>query len=82
MGKLTMTGIRGGVGAPPDNANQELGWWLDDRPRPAAEPSLTSHDAGLWRGPTDAAWLTRILHGAPPPRTSTPPSESAVFAHR
>ena len=29
------------------------------------------HDGGLWRGPTEADWVTRILHGALPPREST-----------
>ena len=81
MGKLTMTGIRGGVVAPPDNESPELGWWLDDGPRPVIAISPPSNDGGLWRGPTDAAWLTRILHGAPPPRTSTGAAAPAVVAH-
>jgi hypothetical protein len=38
-------------------------------------------DGGTWRGPTDAAWMTRILRGARPPRTSTGVSSSAVVPH-
>lgn len=30
-----------------------------------------SEDGGAWRGPTDAAWMTRLLRGALPPRPST-----------
>jgi hypothetical protein len=30
-----------------------------------------AHDGGPWRGPTEADWVTRILHGALPPREST-----------
>lgn len=81
MGKLTTTRIRARVVTPLDTGSQELGWWLDDRERPAGEFSRPSDDAGAWRGPTDAAWLTRILHGAPPPRTSTSAGASAMVAH-
>jgi hypothetical protein len=28
-------------------------------------------DGGVWRGPTEAAWTTRILRGTPPPRQPT-----------
>ena len=30
-----------------------------------------SEDGGTWRGPTAAAWTTRLLRGAPAPREST-----------
>ena len=30
-----------------------------------------SEDGGAWRGPTEAAWMTRLLRGALPPRPST-----------
>jgi hypothetical protein len=51
-----------------------------DRRAPAGQPSAATvgrpgtgmaHDGGLWRGPTEADWVTRILHGALPPREST-----------
>ena len=38
------------------------------RARYVVEPQ---DDGGAWRGPTDAAWTARILHGARPPRAST-----------
>jgi len=39
-----------------------------ERARYVVEPQ---DDGGAWRGPTDAAWTARILHGARPPRAST-----------
>jgi hypothetical protein len=41
--------------------------------RDAERPAYRVHpqgDGGTWRGPTDAAWVTRILRGARPPRAS------------
>ena len=36
-------------------------------------------DGGTWRGPTEAAWTTRILHGARPPRQPAGlPGEASV----
>lgn len=61
-------------------AIQEYGSWLiagDHRRRyqPAVNRWL---DGGSWRGPTEAAWMTRLLHGAPPPRRSTGTRETLV----
>jgi hypothetical protein len=37
------------------------------------------HDGGLWRGPTEAAWMTRVLRGARPPGQSAgKPGEASV----
>lgn len=38
-----------------------------DRPHYRVGPS---DDGGIWRGPTEAAWTTRILRGARPPKPS------------
>jgi hypothetical protein len=35
------------------------------RPQYRVHPQV---DGGLWRGPTEAAWTTRVLRGARPPR--------------
>jgi hypothetical protein len=39
-----------------------------ERPAYRVHPSV---DGGVWRGPTDAAWMTRLLRGARPPRVSS-----------
>lgn len=52
-----------------DAASRELGTWLDASPRRRA-PTV-SGDGGAWRGASEAAWMTRILRGAPAPREST-----------
>jgi len=39
-----------------------------DRPQYRVIPQA---DGGAWRGPTEAAWTTRILRGARPPKTSS-----------
>jgi hypothetical protein len=38
-----------------------------ERPAYRVRPS---DDGGTWRGPTEAAWMTRLLRGARPPRES------------
>jgi hypothetical protein len=38
-------------------------------------------EVGIWRGPTGAAWVTRILDGAPMPRRSTGIRPPALVAH-
>jgi hypothetical protein len=37
-------------------------------------------DGELWRGPTEARWVARLLHGARPPRDSAP-SPAGLVAH-
>jgi hypothetical protein len=38
-------------------------------------------DGGIWRGPTDADWMKRILRGASPPHDSSKPGHEPVVAH-
>jgi hypothetical protein len=40
-----------------------------------------SQDGGIWRGPTKAAWMIRLLRGAAPPRESTGTTPDALVAH-
>ena len=53
-----------------DAASRELGPWIGvAHPKTNGLSGATHpHDGGIWRGPTEAAWTTRLLHGAPPPR--------------
>jgi hypothetical protein len=39
-----------------------------ERPQYRVKPQ---DDGGTWRGPTEAAWTTRILRGARPPKQPT-----------
>ena len=39
-----------------------------ERPQYRVKPQ---DDGGTWRGPTEAAWTTRILRGARPPKLPT-----------
>ena len=59
-------------------------WWnrmhADDQRRRQLAAHRPSREGGIWRGPPDAAWMTQLLHGAPPPRTSEMTSE-ALVAH-
>ena len=41
----------------------------------------SSRDGGTWQGPTEAAWMKRLLRGAPPPRASTGITPDALVAH-
>ena len=38
-------------------------------------------DGGDWRGPTEAAWTTRVLRGARPPRVQSGKPEEASVPH-
>jgi hypothetical protein len=47
-----------------------------ERPQYRVRPQ---DDGGAWQGPTEAAWTTRILRGARPPKPSTGiPREASV----
>jgi hypothetical protein len=50
-----------------------------DRPHYRVIPS---DDGGIWRGPTEAAWTTRILRGARPPKQPTALPVEASIPHR
>jgi hypothetical protein len=49
-----------------------------ERPQYRVRPQ---DDGGVWRGPTDAAWTTRILRGSRPPRPSAPTPAEAPDPH-
>ena len=49
-----------------------------DRPQYRVHPQ---DDGGIWRGPTEAAWTTRILRGARPPKPPTGLSGEASVPH-
>jgi len=38
-----------------------------DKPEPDV---AVARDGGLWRGPSEARWITQVPHGAPLPRAS------------
>ncbi len=40
-----------------------------------------SRDGGIWRGPTKAAWMIRVLRGAAPPLESTGTPPDVLVAH-
>jgi hypothetical protein len=48
------------------------------RPQYRVHPQV---DGGLWRGPTEAAWMTRVLRGARPPRQPAGKSAEASVPH-
>jgi hypothetical protein len=58
---LQPAGSQTGAGA--DQAHEHPA----ERPQYRIRPQ---DDGGLWRGPTEAAWTTRILRGTRPPRPS------------
>jgi hypothetical protein len=43
------------------------------------EAGLTK-DGGIWRGPSEAVWMKRLLRGAPPPQQSAGAGD-ALVAH-
>jgi hypothetical protein len=49
-----------------------------DRPHYRVRPQ---DDGGTWRGMTEAAWTTRILRGARPPRPSAGMPDEASVPH-
>ena len=49
-----------------------------ERPQYRVHPQ---DDGGTWQGPTEAAWTTRILRGARPPKPSTGIPEEASVPH-
>jgi hypothetical protein len=62
-------------------AKQEYGTWLNVGQKTRRPAAHLSRDGGIWRGPSDAAWMTRLLHGAPPPRPSAAMPSEALVAH-
>ena len=64
-------------------ASRELGTWLaaDQPQRFPRSGGALPRDAGLWRGPTESAWMTTLLHGALPPRPSTGTPAEPPIAH-
>jgi hypothetical protein len=48
---------------------------------PVRSQGWSSQDGGIWRGPTDAAWMKRILHGALAPRGSTGTALDGLVPH-
>lgn len=51
------------------------------RHQPDSHDARAAHEGGIWRGPTDGAWMKRLLAGSPPPRWSGG-SRDALVAHR
>lgn len=49
-----------------------------ERPQYRVRPQ---DDGGAWQGPTEAAWTTRILRGARPPKPSTGIPREASIPH-
>jgi hypothetical protein len=64
-------------------AIEELGTWFGagSERQPNGPRTYASRDGGTWRGPTDAAWMTRLLGGAPRPRGSMDIGPPGLVAH-
>ena len=64
-------------------ASREFGTWLaagghQRNERSGARPP---EDGGVWGGPTEAAWMKKLLRGALPPRESAGMAVGALVAH-
>jgi len=66
---------RNGVGHENDQAH------ANGLQRPKRYEVRPLEDGGIWQGPTQAAWMTRILRGARPPRESTGSKHGVLVAH-